>query len=170
MLNVSIKSVIVSTEYGKEGNMPQSDILNSNLKMCSILHHSIMYPFGSGIFQFQGRRSCWGNCVFPCVFGNVLSLGYGLQLWICGSQDCASNSEPVVLPGSSDWWVLLNPTSFLAPNGLVHLFAGSCFLQSFLPSWQKRVFTCISDIVVESMIVCQLKLLVCLCWCAKFWS
>lgn len=108
------------------------------------------------------------NCVFPCVFGNVLSLGYGLQIWICGTQGCASNSKPVILPGSLDCRALLNPISFLAPNGLAHLFAGSYFLQSFLPSWKKRVFTCISDIVVELMIVSHLKLLVWLCWCAKF--
>lgn len=66
--------------------MPHLDILDSKLKMCSILHRSKMYPFESGVFKFQGRRLCilyydyGGKTVFPCVFGNVVSLGYGLQL------------------------------------------------------------------------------------------
>lgn len=51
-----IKTVIVSAEYGKEGNMPQSGILNSNLKMCSILHHSKIYAFESVIFKLQRMR------------------------------------------------------------------------------------------------------------------
>lgn len=62
-INVSIKPIIVSTEYGKEGNMPQSDILNSTLKMYIILHHSKIFPFGSVIFKFQGKTLCWENCV-----------------------------------------------------------------------------------------------------------
>lgn len=94
MLNVSIKSVIVSMDYGKEGNMPQSDILNNNLKMRSILHHSKMYPFESGIFKFQGRRLCWENCVSMCVWWcaelklwftavNLWKSGLCFKFWTC---------------------------------------------------------------------------------------
>lgn len=98
-----IKNVIVSAEYGKEGKMPQSGILKSNPKMCSILHHSKMYAFESVIFKLQRMRVCWEYCVFPSVFVHVLSLDCGLQLWIwCGSQGCASKSEPIIFPGVSD--------------------------------------------------------------------
>lgn len=97
-----VRTVILSAEYGKEGNMPQSDILNGNIKMCSILHHSKMYAFVSAIFKLQRMRVCWENCVFPSVFVHVLHLGCSLQLWIWyGSQDCASSSELVFL-GVSD--------------------------------------------------------------------
>lgn len=91
-----IKTVIVSAEYGKEEKMLPSDILNSNLKMCSIPDHSKMYAFGSVIFKLQSRGVCQENCVFPSVFVHMLSSDCGLQLWIsCGSQDC----ELVVFPG-----------------------------------------------------------------------